>query len=175
MPTGARPLSELVGGDDERADVEARAGLGGDPVLVDGHDGLDGLHEVLLGDLGDAQAVVGVVGALGVHVRAEQVGLAVRAAIGLQALEHRLAVVEHHRGGVQLDLLVRHDARVVPALALGVIHHKHVIGEDVAEAQLLARRRLRLRRGGALNADIQHVYRSNLQFIVGQLAFMILR
>ena len=166
---------ELVGGDDERADVQAGAGLGGDPVLVDGHDFLDGLHKVLLGNPGDAQAVIGVVGPLGVHVRAEQVGFAVRAAIGLQALEHGLAVVEHHGGGVQLDLLIGHDAGVMPALALGVIHDEHVVGEDVAKAQLRAGGRLRLRGSGSFNADIQHVDRSNLQVLRGLFSFMIPR
>ena len=162
---GGGHAQELVGGDDEGADVQARARLGGDPVLVDGHDLLDRLHEVLLGDFGDAQPVVGFIRPLGVHVRPEQVGLAVRAAIGLQALEHRLPIVEHHGRGVQRYLLIGHDAGVVPALALGVIHDKHVVGEDVAEAQLLARGRLRLGRGGFFNANIQHVDRSNLQVL----------
>ena len=157
---GGSHAQELVGGDHERADVQRRARLGGDPVLVHRHDGLDGLHEVLLGDLGDAQAVVGGVGSLGVHVRPEQEGLAVVAAIRLQALEHLLPVVEHHRRRGQRNILIRHDPGVMPALAFGVVHHKHVIGKDVPKAQLLARRRLGFRRGCFFNADVQHGYRS---------------
>ena len=49
-----------------------------------------------------------------------------------------------------------HDACVVPALSLGVVHDEHVVGEDLAEAQLLARCGLGLGIGGFGNFDIKH-------------------
>ena len=127
---------ERLGGDDEGADIQGGARLGGDPILVHGDDGLHRLDIVLLGHPGDAQAVVGVVGPLGVHVRAEEVVLPVGALIGLQALKHLLAIVEHHGGGGQGDVLEGDNAGVVPPLAPGVVHDEHVVGKDFPEAQL---------------------------------------
>ena len=127
---------ERLGGDDEGADIEGGARLGGDPVLVHGDDGLHGLHEVLHGDLGDAQTVVGVVGPLGVHVGAEEIVGAVGGLVSLQAFKHLLAIVEHHAGGGQSQVVERLDAGVVPALPSGIVHQEHVVREDLAEAQL---------------------------------------
>ena len=54
--------------------------------------GLDGLDKVLHGDLGDAEAVVGVVHAAGVALRAEELDFVLRGAVGLHALKALLGV-----------------------------------------------------------------------------------
>ena len=45
----------------ERADVEGRAGIARDPVLVDLDDGLDGLQRIVGIKLGQAQTLAGAV------------------------------------------------------------------------------------------------------------------
>ena len=91
----------------------------------------------------------------GVFLRAEQQHAAVRGAVRLHALEALLRVVEHQRGGVQRQRMVRLDAGRVPAAALGVIHDEHMVGVMAAEAQIFFVR-LRLRRGGFGNPDLFH-------------------
>ena len=85
---------------------------------------------------GDAHAVAGVDAALGVAVGPEQLDGVVGGAVGLQTLKQLLGVVEHHAGRVQGEGLIGDDAGIVPALTLGVVHQEHVVGEDLAKAQL---------------------------------------
>ena len=123
-------------GNDKGADVQGGAGGRGNPVLVHGDNGLHRLDVVLLRNPGDAEAVVGVVGPLGIHVRAEKVVGPIIPLVGLQALEHLLAVVKHHGGGRQGEVLIGHNAGVVPTHSLGVVHDKHVVGKNPAKAQI---------------------------------------
>ncbi len=88
--------------------------------------------------------------------RAEQLDGVIRSAVSLHALEDLLRVVEHNGGGVQRKGCVGDDACVMPAFALRIIHHKHVVGKFFAEAQLGLVLRLLLRTGGAGDLDIQH-------------------
>ena len=145
-----------VSGEDEGTDVQRGTVDVGDPVLVHFHQSLDGLDEILDGNLGDAQTVGGILHPLGVAVRTEQLDGVVRGAIGLHALENLLGVVEHHRGGVQGEGGIGDDAGVVPALALGIVHHEHMVGEDFAKAQLVFVGGFRLGGSGLGNLDIQH-------------------
>ena len=62
--------------------------------------------------------------------QAEQPHAAVLAAERLQPVEDRLAVVQHAGGRIQGERPVGHDARIVPAFALVVVHQEHVVGED---------------------------------------------
>ena len=64
--------------------------------------------------------------------------------------------MEHHRGRVQREGCIGDDAGIVPALALGIIHHKHVVGKFLAEAQLGLVLGLLLGRSGTSDLDIQH-------------------
>lgn len=98
--------------------------------------GLHRLDVVLLRNPGDAEAVVGVVGPLGIHVRAEKVVGPIIPLVGLQTLKHLLAVVKHHGGGRQGEVLIGHNAGVVPTHSLGVVHDKHVVGKNPAKAQI---------------------------------------
>ena len=145
------------GGDGEGTDVQRGALRVGDPVLLHFHNGLHGLNEVLHGDLGDAQAVLGVVHAAGVAVRAEQLDLTLSGAIGLHTLEALLSIVEHHGGGIQGDGGIGDDPGIMPALALVIVHDEHVIGENFAEPQLALVGGLGLGRRGLGDLDIQHL------------------
>ena len=123
-------------GDHVGADVQGGAGLGGDPVGVLLHDGLDGVHKQVLIQMGEAHALTGAVDAGGVHVGTEEVDLPVGGQIGLHALKHHLGVVEDGAGGIQAEGGIGDDASVVPALALVIVHEEHVVGEVLAKAQV---------------------------------------
>ena len=126
-----------IGGVQEGPDVQAGAGVGGHPVLIHPHHLLDGLQCVVGIHLGQAQTLTGTVQPGDVLPGAEELHLAVRAAVRLQPLEHLGAVVQDAGGGGQGNGAVGHDAGVVPAVLLGVVHDKHVVGEHGAEAQLI--------------------------------------
>ena len=141
---------------DERADVQGSAIAVGDPVAVHIHQSLNRLDIILHGDLGDAQTVSRILKTLGVALGAEQLHGVVRSAVGLHALKDLLRIVEHHGSGVQFKGAIGDDAGIVPALALRIIHHEHMVGELFAKAQLALVLRLLLRRSGAGDLDIQH-------------------
>ena len=67
-----------------------------------------------------------------------------------------LRIVEHDGSRVQLKGAIGDDAGVMPALALRIIHHEHMVGELFAKAQLALVLRLLLGRSGAGDLDIQH-------------------
>ena len=71
----------------------------------------------------------------------EHHSLAPLIAVRLAALENRLAIVQCSIGRAQGNLLIRHNARVMPALLRVVIHLKHIISEDAAKANLADIRR----------------------------------
>ena len=145
-----------VGGEDEGADIQGGAVGMGHPVLFQLHQGLHGLDEVLHGDLGDAHAVGGILHPLGVALRAEELNDVVHGAVSLHALEKLLSVVEDHSGRVHGDGRVGHDAGVVPAPAVGIVHQEHMVRKDLAEAQLALVGGLGLGGGVFRDFDIQH-------------------
>ena len=102
-----------------------------DPVFLHFHQGFNGLDKVLHRNFGDAEAGVGVVHTAGIAVRAEQLNLIFRSAVGLQAFKTLLRVVKHHRGGVQRDRAIRDNAGVVPALARVIVHDEHMVNLDI--------------------------------------------
>lgn len=128
----------------------------GHPVALHIHQSLNSLHKILFRDLGDAQTVGGILETLCVAIRAEQLNGVIRGAVSLHALKDLLRIVEHHRGRVQREGCIRDDAGIVPALALGIIHHKHVVGKFLAEAQLGLVLGLLLGRSGTSDLNIQH-------------------
>ena len=139
----------------EGADIQGSAIGMGHPVTVHVHQSFNGLNVVLHRDLGDAQTVGRVLEALCVAVRAEQLDGIVGSAVCLHALKDLLSVVEHDSSRVQLKGAVGDDAGIVPAFALGVIHHEHMVGELLAKTQI-ALVRLCLRSSGTGDLDIQH-------------------
>ena len=147
---------ELIGCDDERTDIQGGTGLCGDPVTVHINNGSDSLHEILNGNLGNDQTVVGIVGALDIHVGTEQENVAVGTLVSLQTFEHFLTIVVNHGGGGEGNVVERLNTGIVPALALGVVHNEHVVREDLTETQLLTLGGLGLRIDGFCDLDIQH-------------------
>jgi hypothetical protein len=75
----------------------------------------------MLVEPGDAQDVIGAVQTPEVLLWPEQLDAARRRAVGLEPLEHALAVVQHHGRRVHGDRAVRLDAGGVPSL-VGHIH-----------------------------------------------------
>ena len=144
------------GGDGKRPEVEGGADLIGDPGLLHPAEGADGLDEVLLRDLRHAHAAHALHHAAAVAVRPEEADLAVRAPVGLQALEAGLAIVQDGGRRVQGQGTVGDDPGVVPALLGGVVHQEHVVGEEVAEAQRRAFGGLFLGGVGFVDGDVQH-------------------
>jgi hypothetical protein len=123
-----------LGGDHERPQVQALPLGGGHPVAVDLDEGVDGVEEQLLGQLGHGEAGGRAVEALGVLLRPEDRDAAVGLPVGLEALEDGLPVVQHHRRRVELQRRVGGELRVVPALVDGPADRDHVVGVDAAEA-----------------------------------------
>ena len=122
-------------GDDKGTDIQRGARLIGDPVLLQTDQLLDGGQGVLLVQGRDAHTLTGGVDALDVLGGTEELDGAVGGAVGLQAFKDLLGVVEYHGGRLQSDGAVGNDAPVVPALAVGVVHQKHVVGKGSAEHQ----------------------------------------
>ena len=139
----------------EGTDIQGSTVGMGHPVTVHVHQSFNGLNVVLHRDLGDAQTVGGVLETLCVAVRAEQLDGIIGRAVCLHALKDLLSVVEHDSSRVQFKGAVGDNAGIVPAFALGVIHHEHMVGELLAKTQI-ALVRLCLRSSGTGDLDIQH-------------------
>ena len=139
----------------EGTDVQGSAVRVGHPVALHIHQSLHSLDVILHRDLGDAQTVGRILEALCVALRAEQLDGVIRSPVSLHALEDLLSIVEHDGSRIQLKGAVGDDAGIVPALALGVVHHKHMVGELLAKAQVVLVRLL-LGRSGTGDLDIQH-------------------
>jgi hypothetical protein len=111
--------------------------------------------------LGYAEPLAGTVETLDMRGSAKGPHDIVAAAEGFQAVEHRLAVVQHGGGRIQDEWLVRDDTGIVPAAPLGVVQDEHVVGEDIAELQLVVGRpplqRLGARHGNWRRARIRFI------------------
>ena len=145
-----------IGSDHEGADIQGSAIGVGHPVLIHLYQRLDGLHKVLHGDIGHTHTVSGVIAALGVAVRAEELNLAFCGTICLQTFEDLLGVVEHYRSRIHLEGLMGNDSGVMPAIVRIIVHDKHMVGKFLAEAQFALISRLCLRGLSQFNTDIQH-------------------
>lgn len=142
--------------DDEGPDVQGCTFARGDPGLVDLYQLFDRFHAERFVNERDAEPVVGEVEPRHVFLRAEEYDLALRSAVGFHPLENLLAVVQAHGGRIESQGAVGDDPGIVPTLAFVVIHQKHMVGEDGAEAQGIGRGGLRLGRFGRFHADFLH-------------------
>ena len=88
-----------VGGIQERADVERRAGIVRHPSLIDADDLLDGLQRVVGIELRQTQTLAGAVQTGDVLPRTEELYAAVGTAVGLQTLKDLGAVVQDAGAG----------------------------------------------------------------------------
>ena len=125
----------LVVAEHERSEVQGCTGSGRGPVLFQLDELLERLHEVLLGHLRQAQTFGRIVHTADVLDRSEQLDLAVSTAIRLQALKDFGAVVQNGGSGMDGKALKRNDTGIVPALFAVPAPHKHMVGEDLAEAE----------------------------------------
>ena len=107
-----------------------------DPGAVDAHELLDRFDEHRLGQRRHGHALGRIAEAPCIGVGAEQVHAAVVALVGLEAFENLLRVVQHGQGRIEREIGAGFDPRAMPALGLIVADHRHVIGEDPAEARV---------------------------------------
>ena len=156
-----------VSGEDEGADIEGSPVRMRHPVFVDFHKRLDRLYKIFRGDFRHAHAVTGVPHPIPVAVRAENLDHVVRRAIGFQALEQFLRVVEDHAGGVQFKGRIGDNPGIVPALFRVIVHQEHMIGELFAKAQSGFIGRAGFRRVCFHNFNIQHTCLLLLRFFSG--------
>ena len=98
-----------------------------DPVRVNRDDSLERLKIKVLGDVRDAHTRRRVVHAGDIFRRAEELDNALCRSVGLQALKYLLRIVQNVGAGHELDGPIGHHARVMPALALVVIHKEHMV------------------------------------------------
>ena len=152
---GGMCAQRVLGADDEGTDVQRRAVGMGNPVAVDVHEHFQRLLGKLFVDERNAQTVVGAVETGEVLIGAEQTDFAVHAAIRLHTLKDFLAVMQTHTRRGQIERTVGDNARIVP-MTVRIVHDKHMIGENLTEAELALVCGLLLRLGGKLNFDFFH-------------------
>ena len=140
-------------------DIQGGTGLIGDPIPLHGDQGLHGLHKRLHGHRRQRHTHSGVGHALAVLVHPEHLDLALGGPVGLQTLKDLQSIVEHQRGGAQVQVLEGDNAGILPTVVHGPIHHKHVVAVNTAELYL-ADVGLGLERSGLSKADI-HAYTSH--------------
>ena len=99
--------------------------------------------------------VGGVVHTLYVFHGSEQLYLSVGTSVRLESLEDFRTVVKNGGRRVDREVCERHDSCVMPAFALGVVHQKHMIGEDFSEAEVFCRLYFRVCR--LFDSDIHDV------------------
>ncbi len=121
----------------ERTDIERRARLGGYPIAVEVHEGIERLKRKLLVKLGQAEALRRIVHSAYVLDGAEHLDLPVGSAVRLEPFEYLGSVVEHGACGIEAEISVGYDARIVPAVLLIIVHDKHMIAENMSEAEIL--------------------------------------
>ena len=63
--------------------------------------------------------------------------LPVGSAVRLEPFEYLGSVVEHGACGIEAEISVGYDARIVPAVLLIIVHDKHMIAENMSEAEIL--------------------------------------
>ena len=126
-----------LGGDQERAQVQALPRTLGHPLPVLRDEQLKGVDERLLGQFGHRHPAAARVEAGRVGLGPEHDDRAGRLPVGLEALEELLAVVEHLGGRVEGERAVRLKLAVVPAALLRPAQRDHVVGEDLTEPRRL--------------------------------------
>ena len=119
------------------------------------------LNKILFRKIMNAKTVICGIGTLCVHIGAEEICVTVFTTVCLESLKHFLSVMEHHRSRRKLKIAKRNDSCIVPTLAFGVIHNKHVVGKVIAETESLTPRFF-LRSRSSIYTDIKHFYISFL-------------
>ena len=112
----------------------------GYPSFLYLYKGGQNIQRLLLVQLRQAHSLSRAVHAANVLHRAEQLYAAIGTAVCLQPLKDLGTVVQNGRGGVQVNTTKGYDAGILPALTKLVLHDEHMIGKDLAKAQLILRR-----------------------------------
>ena len=127
----------LLVGDHKRADIQRCPRRGRNPILVDGDKLPESFHQKLLVELGHNQAFAGGVQAFKVLTGAEKLNFSFGGTIRLHALKYFLRIVKTRRRRVHRDRPIRHNARIMPALARSIVHQEHVVSKDMAKAEVV--------------------------------------
>ncbi len=123
--------------EDERSDVKGSAFAFRYPILVDLDQRFDCVYEEFFVNLRYTKPVVGVIGSLSIHIRAEELNSAGRGLIGFKAFKHFLSIMEYHSCRIQSNRSIRHYSAVVPSILLVIIHDKHVVSKYGSKPQAL--------------------------------------
>ncbi len=126
---------ERLVGDHEGAEVQAGLRRRRHPRGIDRDQLPQRFDEQVHRQLRQRQALRRALQAPAVGVRAEGPDRTVGMAVGLDALEDLLAVVQHRGGRIQRQRAVGADLGIVPALLAVPFDGDHVVGEGVAEAR----------------------------------------
>ena len=122
--------------DEQRTDIQRGAALvGRDEALVQANHLLNHLHEHLSGNLGHHETTAGGLQAGGILLSTEYADLAVGAAIGLEAFEGFLTVVQTGGSHTEVDGLFGGDFYLTP-LAVVVVATNVIVGRHEAEGQI---------------------------------------
>ena len=125
----------LVVAEHEGSEVQRGTFCGRSPVLFELDELGQRLHETVLGQLRQAQTLGGIVHAADILDGSEELDLAVGAAISLKTFEYLGTVVQYGRAGMDGKALKGNDAGIVPAFFAVPVPDKHMIGENLAEAE----------------------------------------
>src|SRR5258708_4150526 len=99
-------------------------------------------------DLRHRETSCGAIEPIGILLYTKQIEIAVRARVGLRAIENHLSAMENLRCGIERQRPIRPDDRVVPAFSRRVVLREHACGEMPPETQRVRQhggRRLRYR------------------------------
>lgn len=126
------------------------------PLRIDANQPAHALDHGVLVECGQARTVCGQIHAVHIHIRPEHADASVDAAVRFHALEQFDGVVQHLGGRMNDEILHGCDFRALPAAQVAMPRHlHHVIGEDLAEAQIVGVRfRLQLMRLGESDTQI---------------------
>ena len=109
---------------------------GWNPLLVHFHDLAQRFKEQFLRQLRHRQATGRVLEPLGIAVGAESFDGSVGLAVGLNALENCLAIVENRGGWIHLERSVRLHAGIVPTISLVPVNEDHMVGEVATKPRI---------------------------------------
>ena len=122
-----------AGTDEQRTDIQrGTTFVGGNPLLIQANHLLHHLREQLCAYLGHHDAAASALQAGGILVNAEDAHLTVGTAIGLQALECLLTVVQAGSGHMQVQILVGADLNLAP-FPVAIVATYVVVSLHVAE------------------------------------------
>src|SRR5258708_14231855 len=86
-------------------------------------------------DLRHRETSCGAIEPIGILLYMKQIEIAVRARVGLRAIENHLSAMETLRCGIERQRPIRPDDRIVPAFSRRVVLREHACGEMPPETQ----------------------------------------